>query len=93
MQCELSKYIIACPIETKEAKSIAKALTENVILKYGLFKTLKSDRGTEFKNELMREICKLLQIEQRFSTPYHHETLGTVERNHRVLNEYFVVFC
>lgn len=92
MQCELTKYVVACPIETKEAKSIAKALTENVILRYGLFNVLKSDRGTEFTNELMKEICKLLRIEQRFSTPYHHETLGTVERNHRVLNEYFLSF-
>ena len=92
MQCELTKYIIACPMETKEAKSIAKALVENVILIYGLFRILKSDRGTEFTNELMGEICKLLKIEQRFSTPYHHETLGTVERNHRVLNEYFLTF-
>lgn len=92
MQCELTKYVIAVPMETKEAKSIAKSLTENLILKYGLFKILKSDRGTEFANELMKEICDLLKIEQRLSTPYHHETLGTVERNHRVLNEYFLSF-
>ena len=57
MQCELTKYVIACPMETKEAKSIAKALVENLILRYGLFDILKSDRGTEFTNELMREIC------------------------------------
>lgn len=92
MQCELTKYVIAAPMETKEAKSIARTLVENVILKYGIFKTLKSDRGTEFTNELMQEICSLLKIEQKFSTPYHHETLGTVERNHRVLNEYFLSF-
>lgn len=92
MQCELTKYVIACPMYTKEAKSIAKALVENAILKYGLFKILKSDRGTEFTNELMKEICEMLKIEQKFSTPYHHETLGTIERNHRVLNEYFLSF-
>ena len=34
----------------------------------------------------------MLKIEQRFSTPYHHKTLGTVERNHRVLNESFLNF-
>lgn len=92
MQCELTKYVIACPMETKEAKSIAKALVENVILKHGLFKKLKSDRGTEFVNQLMREVCELLRVEQKLSTPYHHETLGTIERNHRVLNEYFLSF-
>lgn len=92
MQCELTKYVVAAPIETKEAKSVAKCLIENLILKYGIFKVLKSDRGTEFVNELMKEICTLLRIEHKISTPYHHETLGTVERNHRVLNEYFLSF-
>lgn len=92
MQCELTKYVIACPIETKEAKSIAKALVENVILKYGIFNTLKSDRGTEFVNELMKEICQMLKIEQKLSTPYHHETMGAIERNHRQLNSYLLSF-
>lgn len=79
-------------MEAKEAMSIAKALVENVILQYGILSALKSDKGTEFTSELMKEICKLLRIEQRLSTPYHQETLGTVERNHRVLYEYFLSF-
>lgn len=93
MQCDLTKYVIACPMETKDAKTVAKTLVENLILIYGHFKILKSDRGTEFINELMAEVCNLLQIKQIFSTPYHHETLGSIERNHRVLNEYLLNFC
>ena len=42
---------------------------------------------------MIREICVLLKIKQSFSTPYHLETLGIVERNHRVLSEYFVHFA
>lgn len=91
-QCELTKYVVACPIESKDAKSVAKTLVEHIILKYGLFNILKTDKGTEFNNELMKEICALLKIEHKFSTPYHHETVGTVERNHRVLNEYLLNF-
>lgn len=37
---------------------------------------------------MVREMCATLKIEHNFSTPYHHETLGTVERNHRNFNEY-----
>ena len=92
MQCNLTKYVVAYPIETKEAKNVAKTLVEQFILKYGCFKVLKSDNGTEFKNELMNEICKLLNIEQKFSAPYHHQTIGTLERNHRVMNEYMLNF-
>lgn len=93
MQCELTKYIIAHPMPSKDATTIAKTMVEQLILKHGHFKTLKSDRGTEFKNELLKEICTLLDIKQVFSTPYHHETLGVVERSHRVLNEFILNFC
>lgn len=70
---------------TKEAKSIVKPITEHLILKYGIF------RNPIFTNELMKEIRDLLRIEHKFSTPAHHETLGAVERNNRVLNEYFLI--
>lgn len=93
IQCELTKYVVAFPMETKEAKTVAKTLVEQFILKYGNFKILKSDKGTEFTNELMSEICNLLDIKQIFSAPYHHETLGSIERNHRVLNEFLLNFC
>lgn len=92
MQCELTKYVIAHPIETKDARSIAKTLVEQFILKYGCFKILKSDRGTEFNNELLKEVCNLLNINQKFSAPYHHQSIGSIERNHRVLNEYLLKF-
>ena len=41
MKCNLTKYIVAYPIETKDAKTIAKTLVEQFVLKYGCFKTLK----------------------------------------------------
>lgn len=54
--------------------------------------SIRSDLGTEFKNEIFSELCKLLKIKINFSTAYHHESLGTVERNHRVFNEYLRSF-
>lgn len=93
IQCELTKYVVACPMEAKDARTVAKTLVEQFILRYGHFKILKSDRGTEFTNQLMSEVCQLLDIKQIFSTPYHHETLGSIERNHRVLNEFLLNYC
>jgi len=92
LQCELTKYIEAFPLETKEAYNVAKTLVEKFILKYGAFKTFKTDQGTEYVNKIFKEICKLLNIKHKTSTPFHHETLGTIERNHRVLNEYMLAF-
>ena len=91
-QCELTKYVVSHPIETKDAKSIAKILVKQFILKYGLFKTLKSDRSTELNNELLKEVCNLLNINQKLSAFYHHQSISSTERNHCVLNKYLLNF-
>lgn len=86
--CEMTKYLICVPIPNKEARTIAKAIVENVILINGLIKSIKTDLGTEYKNAIVKELCDILKIEHNFSTAYHHQTLGSIERNHRTLNEY-----
>lgn len=88
MICEFSKFLISIPIANKEAKTIAKAIFENCICTFGIPKIIKTDCGTEYKNSIVKELCKILKIQHDFSTPYHHESVGTIERNHRVLNEY-----
>lgn len=87
-QCELTKYIIAVPMPNKEAKTVARALVEHIILQYGPMIALKSDLGTEFINETMSEVLSILGIEKQNSTAYHPQTIGGLERNHRVLNEF-----
>lgn len=85
--CNFSKYLVIIPISNKEAVNIAKVLMK-FILTYGNVKTILSDQGTEYMNRVISELTNLLKIEQKSSTAYHHETLGTVERSHRTLNEY-----
>ena len=92
IQCNLTKYIVLIPIPTKEAAVIAKALVENFILIYGNFMELRTDQGSEYKNEVLDQVCKLLEIKQTFSTAYHPESIGALERNHRCLNEYLRSF-
>lgn len=88
MMCDMTKYLVTAAIPDKEARTIAKAILERVILVYGPIKELLSDRGTEFVNSVVKELCEMLHIEQKTSVPYHHQTVGSVERNHRVFNEY-----
>mgnify|MGYP002655063908 CR=1 FL=1 len=60
----------------------------NFILVYGPMKSIVTDKGTEYLNETMSELLKLLKIEHLTSTAYHHQTLGVCERSHRTFNEY-----
>lgn len=89
VQCDFSKYVIYKAIPNKEAKTVASVLVKECILIYGPMKALKSDQGTEYCNEILNGICEILEIEKLNSTAYHPETIGSLERNHRVMNEYF----
>lgn len=86
--CDLTKYIITTAVPNKEAATVARAIINSCILIYGVPKQILTDMGTEYKNSIMQEICQILQIDQNFSTPNHHETVGSIERNHRTFNEY-----
>lgn len=85
--CDLTKYVICVPIPNKEARTIAEALMNNIILVHTM-KSILTDKGTEYLNNTIAELCKLFEIKKEHSTPYRHQTLGSIERNHRVLNEY-----
>lgn len=88
MMCDLSKFLITVPIPTKDAKTVARAIFEKLILIYGPVREILTDCGTEYMNKVLNELLELFKIQHSNSTPYHHETVGTIERNHRVLNEY-----
>lgn len=88
IQCELTKYVVIVPIPNKEANTVAKAIIDHFILVYGPMRQIRTDMGTEYKNEVLQNLSKFLNIEHKFSTAYHSQTIGGCERNHRVLNEY-----
>lgn len=92
IMCDLTKYLIAIAVPSKDAKTIAKAIIDKLILVYGPVKIILTDRGTEFVNEIFQEVSKFFKAEHRTSTPYHHQTLGAVERSHRTFNEYLRIY-
>lgn len=82
----LTKCLISLRMPDKSAKTVAKALFNGFVLNYGVMKCLRTDQGTEFKNEVLKELAELLGV--AISTTYHHESLGKAERSHRTLYEY-----
>lgn len=90
--CDLTKHLTIIPVQNKEARTVAKAIFENFILNYSVMRNIRTDRGTEYRNAICMELAKLLNITQDFSTAYHHESVGTVERNHKVFNAYIRMF-
>lgn len=53
----------------------------------GIPKEILTDKGTLFTSNLMRQLCRLLQIKQLFMTIYHLQTDGLVERLNPMLKD------
>jgi transposase InsO family protein len=81
-----SKYAEGIPLRNKEAITVARALFDVVISRYGIPLQLLSDNGREFENNVMLELCRLTGIDKIHTTAYRPSTNGAVERFHRTLN-------
>jgi len=83
-----TSYVVAAPLRNKTAISAAKALVYAVyaILGFGVPRSILSDLGREFQNELWDEICRLLGIARLHTTAYNPFTNGKMERWHKSLN-------
>ena len=68
-----------------EALTIAKLLVEWIVLTHGVPRQLLSDRGANFTSTLMSEVYRLLGVKKIYTTAYHPQTDGTVERFNRTL--------
>jgi len=57
-----------------------------IFARFGLPMQILSDNGREFDNVVMKELCRLLEVEKLRTTVYKASTNGMVERLHRTLN-------
>jgi hypothetical protein len=92
-QDNLSKYLVAIPIENQTAESVAEALVKTIILIYGIPNEIVTDQGTNFMSNVFKRVCKLFKIEKICTTAYHPESNGALERTHKTLVNYLRCFC
>jgi hypothetical protein len=62
VQDDLSKFLIAGPLEDQTAEQVAKAFVDHVVLIYMIPQVILSDCGSQFLNETFTSVCKLLCI-------------------------------
>jgi hypothetical protein len=77
-----TRWIEIYPIADLSAKTAASRLLEH-FGRYGIPTQVYSDNGTQFCNDLHRELYKLTGIEQVLTVPYSKEENGIVERANR----------
>jgi hypothetical protein len=83
-----TKYAELCVVNNKEASSIANAIIENWICKFGIPDQIFSDGGKEFANKLLNSICDFLQIAKNKTTPAHPQCNAQVEVVNKTIKKY-----
>lgn len=86
-----SKFGQAIPINCKEASEIAKALI-NYFEHYGTPAAITTDNGREMINNHIKNLLLYHQINVHFTTAFHPESNGIVERFHSTIIEHFRIF-
>ena len=82
-----TKWTEAFALQDHKAITVADVLVTEVFMRFGLPLVLHSDQGPEFRSDLMRELCELLEIKAThiIHSPYHPRSDGQVERFNRTL--------
>ena len=75
-----TRYCVLRPLPDTSAATVGKVFFDEWICTLGAPISVSSDKGPAFVSEIMREICRMYGIEQKFSCPYVPRSHGIVER-------------
>ena len=75
----------AIHLKDARAETVTGAILQNWIARFGVPKTITTDRGVQFRSEVWREALARLGIATTTPTAYHPQANGIVERFHRSL--------
>ncbi|KAI4293356.1 hypothetical protein PAPHI01_2630 [Pancytospora philotis] len=89
----LTRWAEAAPLKQKSSSEVAKFLMERIILQHGAPSQLLSDQGREFQNECVKGLCKRLKVVKSFTSAYHPQCNGAVERLNRTLIAKLAKIC
>lgn len=82
----------AIPLKTTDSISVAEALL-SIFSRVGVPREILSDRGTNFTSKLMGELHNLFGVKPLFSSIYHAQGNGRVERMHLTLKSCLKKLC
>jgi len=81
----LTRWPEAKAVPDADAETLAKFIFEEIVCRHGVPKIILSDNGKNFTSEVVRILCEKFLIKHIFSSPYHPQTNGMVERLNRTL--------
>ncbi|GFO41784.1 gypsy retrotransposon integrase-like protein 1 [Plakobranchus ocellatus] len=74
-----TRFAESVPLHKIDKESVTEALVD-IYSRLGVPEEVLSDQGTQFISDCMKEVCRLLGIKQKITTPYHPMCNELVER-------------
>ena len=87
-----TKYPEAIALPSIETEHVAEALVD-MFSRVGIPDEMLTDCGSQFTVEVMKEVSRLLSIQQLTTTPYHPMCNGLVERFHVTMKQTLRRMC
>ena len=75
-------------IKDKKARTVAQSVARDWICRHGAPKSFLSDLGSEFTNQVFKEMCEGFHIQMQFATVSHPASNGKAERLNRSIINY-----
>lgn len=80
-----TRYVIAQAISDETANTVAQFIIRKIVCLHGAPQRILTDSGKAFRSKLIVELCQQLRAKHVFSTHYHPQTNGLVERMNRTI--------
>ena len=80
-----TKWVEAMPTYAEDGKTATLFLFNHVIARFGVPRSIVSDHGSHFCNQMMEELSSKLGFHHEKSTPYYPQANGQVEAINKVL--------
>ena len=84
---QFTKWIECYPLSNQYAETIAKALMDSTISRFGCPLEIHTDQGKNVDGNLIRHLCDRLEISKTRTTAYIPASNGQVERYNRLLTQ------
>ena len=87
------KYALTSALQDMTAATVASAIIDEWIMKFGAPDVIYTDQVSNFNSEVMYDICRIFMIEKTRTTPYYPQGNGQVERFNRVIADTLSKYC
>ena len=83
----LSRWPVAVPLCDITTESVIDAFAYGIISSFGVPESITTDNGSQFTSAMWKQLMQVWGIRSHYTTTYHPEANGLVERFHRRLKE------